>query len=54
MTDIPEGFGLYDVKGSSRPLVITHETAKELKAKPHDDEPVAEEPKAPAKSDSKS
>jgi hypothetical protein len=36
MSQIPEGFGLYDVKGAKdNPKLITHETAEELKAKPH-------------------
>lgn len=48
MPEIPEGFGLYDVKDAkNNPLMLTHEHAAEIKAKPHG-EP-AEEPKAPAK-----
>jgi hypothetical protein len=48
MPEIIEGFGYYDVKGVDRPLLLSDEHAKEIKAKPHGE---AEEPKAtPTKS----
>lgn len=35
-TQIPAGFGLYDVESVDHPLVITHEHAEEIGAKLHE------------------